>query len=62
MLGLLTGALGKIGMRVVTALLTKKVLEKLMFNLMDWFVKRTDNKLDDEAVAFAKKAYYGSDK
>lgn len=62
MLGLLTGALGKIGMRMVTTLLTKKVLEKLMFNLMDWFVKRTDNKMDDEAVAFAKKAYYGAEK
>lgn len=62
MVGVLVSVVGRIGMKILTAFLTEKVLARLMFGLMERFVKHTDNKIDDQLVADVKKAYYGEDK
>jgi hypothetical protein len=61
-MAILVKVLGTIGMNLLTAFLAEKVLAKLMFGLMERFVKHTDNKMDDELVASVKESYYGEDK
>jgi hypothetical protein len=57
---ILVKVLGTIGMNLLTAFLAEKVLAKLMFGLMERFVKHTDNKMDDQLVADVKEAYYSN--
>ena len=41
----------------MTAILAEKVLEKLIFSLLERAVKQTTNKVDDVLIADLKKAY-----
>ena len=52
---------GKIGLKMLTAFLTEKVLAKLMFALLQKFAAQTSNKIDDQLVADVMKKYYGEE-
>ncbi len=51
--------LKKVGMNVLWAFLGEKVMGKLIWYTLEYAAKKTSNKIDDEAVAEAKKVYYG---
>lgn len=58
MTAILLRTLGKIGMRLLTALLAEAVLEKLIFALLERGADQSTNKIDDEIIASVKKAYF----
>ena len=57
MTAILLRTLVKIGLKLLTAFLAEKVLEKLIFSLLERAVKQTTNKVDDVLIADLKKAY-----
>ena len=57
MLGLFTGIAGKIGMSLLTSLLTEKVLMGLIFKLLERLVERTDNDIDDQLLKDVQAAF-----
>lgn len=57
MTAILLRTLGKIGLKLLTAFLAEKVLEKLIFSLLERAVDQTSNTVDDEIIADLKKAY-----
>ena len=42
--------------KLVTGLLSEKMLKAVLLKLGDYFIKKSDNKLDDEIGAEVKKA------
>jgi hypothetical protein len=52
-------AMRGIGMRLITAFASKKLLEWLLFWAVDLIVKSTKTDKDDELVRQIKVAYYG---
>jgi hypothetical protein len=48
--------LRKLGMQLLTALLTEKFLKKLIVFLLKKLSERTDNTIDDEVVKMIEKA------
>ena len=52
-------ALRGIGVRLVTAFASRKLLEWLLFWVVDLIVKSTKTDKDDELVRQIKAAYYG---
>jgi hypothetical protein len=56
-LGLLTGVVGKIGMSLLTSLLTEKVLMNLVFKLLERVVESTDNDVDDQLLKDVRVAF-----
>jgi hypothetical protein len=57
MTAILLRTLGKIGLKLLTAFLAEKVLEKLIFSLLERAASQTTNKVDDVLVADLKAAY-----
>ena len=57
MTAILLRTLGKIGLKLLTAFLAEKVLEKLIFSLLERVASQTTNKVDDVLVADLKAAY-----
>ena len=57
MTAILLRSLGKIGLKLLTAFLAEKVLEKLIFSLLERAVEQTTNKGDDALIADLKNAY-----
>lgn len=47
--------IAKVGSRLLTTLLTEKVIIAILLRLGDWLVGRTANKLDDEVWDEVKK-------
>jgi len=52
-------AMRGIGIKFITAFASQKLLEWLLFWVVDLIVKSTKNKSDDELVRQIKAAYYG---
>jgi len=45
--------------KMLTTLLTEKLIMKVVTGLLTFVSKETDNKVDDEIIALVKDAYYG---
>lgn len=56
MVGVIKTALLSVGKKVLLAMLTERVLKKVIISLLEEGAKRTDWKLDDEIVEEIKKA------
>lgn len=55
-MNLVLSVLGKVGMSMMTALLTEAVLKKLIILLLEKLAEKSDNKVDDEIVRIVKEA------
>jgi hypothetical protein len=46
---------------IAMTLLSRKIIEYITFSFLEWLVKRTDTKYDDELLEKVKTEYYSDD-
>jgi hypothetical protein len=46
---------------IAMTMLSRKIIEYITFSFLEWLVKRTDTKYDDELLEKVKTEYYSDD-